>query len=354
MKRTGALGLGVAIVLALPAGLAAQDQAPYPPFPPEHPENETVPGLWFQRPNVGYGPLHYVSLAPMPSLRTGFETQFPESMPAGKFDLRVTESWVKNLALSDQFQLDFEVLRSNINFTWALSDDVRLDLAIESASRTGGTLDAFILGFHQAFGLAIGDRDHFARNDNRIVIQPPGGGPPIIVDENDPQPYEQAALVTLRHNLTYGDEYFPAVAWSMTIRGNVAPGDVHRSGPLDLGASIGLVKEIETVHIYVGANLAWFGSEDFFGLKLRPIQWSTTVAFEWHLVTEFSIIAQYLVTSGSGVGVPDFRLPSHEIVAGFKWEPWQGVLIEISIVENIINPYNSPDFGVHGGVTFRW
>jgi hypothetical protein len=78
------------------------------------------------------------------------------------------------------------------------------------------------------------------------------------------------------------------------------------------------------------------------------------VAFEWHVFTEFSIIAQYLVTSGAGVGLGDLSLPVHEIVAGFKWEPWQGVLIEISIVENIINPYTSPDFGVHGGVTFRW
>ena len=351
MKRTGALGLGVAIALALPAALRAQD---YPPSPPEHPDDPGSPSFWFQQPNVGYGPLHYVSLATIPSLRSGFETQFPESMPSGMFDLRVTQSWVKNLALTDQFQIDFEVLRSTIAFTWAVSDDVRLDLAIESASRTGGALDAFILGFHHAFGLAIGDRDHFARNENRIAIQAPGGGPLVVVDENDPQPYEQAALLTLRHNLTCGDEYVPAVAWSLSLRGNLAPGDVHRSGPLDLGVSIGLVKEIETVHVYLGGNLAWFGSEEFFGLKLRTLQWSTTFAIEWHLATEFSIIAQYMITSGSAVGLTDLSLPIHEVVAGFKWEPFPGVLLELAIVENIINPHNSPDFGVHVGVTFRW
>src|SRR5262249_49170841 len=155
--------------------LAAQDDPSLPPFPPEHPENPSSPGLWFEKANVGYGPLHYVSLAPTQSLRSGFETHFPESMPAGKFDLRVTQSWVQNLAVTTQFQLDFEVLRSNIDFTWALADNVRLDLAIESAERTGGGLDGFILGFHQAFGLAVGDRNHFARDANKIVIQPPQG-----------------------------------------------------------------------------------------------------------------------------------------------------------------------------------
>jgi hypothetical protein len=275
-------------------------------------------------------------------------------MPSGKFDLRVTESWVKNLSVTDQWQLDYEVLRTNVAFTWAMSNDVRLELSIESASRTGGALEAFILGFHSAFGLAVGRRDTFARNANHFEIQPPDGGPPIKVDESDPQPYEQAALLTIQDSVTYGDEYFPAVAWSLSIRGTLAPGDVRRSGPLDLGASLGLVKEFETLHLYLGGNLAWFGNEDFFGLKLKTLQWSTTVAFEWHVATQFSIIAQYVVTSGGMIRLSDLSLPCHEIVTGFKWEPWKGVLIELAIVENIINPYNSPDFGVHGGVTFRW
>jgi hypothetical protein len=149
-------------------------------------------------------------------------------MPSGTFDLRVTESWVQNLAVKNQFEIDFEVLRSNIGFTWALSDDVRLDLAIESASRTGGTLDAFILGLPPGLRAGVGDRDHFARNENRIAIQPPGGGPTIVVDENDPQPYEQAALLTLRHTVTYGDAYGRPCRGRCRCGGNLAPGDVRQ------------------------------------------------------------------------------------------------------------------------------
>jgi hypothetical protein len=341
----------VAFLLAAASATAAAAQD-YPPFP-EHPDGEEA-SLWFRQQNVGYGPFHYSSMSLFPSLRSGFETNFPESMPSGKFDLRVNETWVQFTSASEFWRIDYEELRTNIAFTWALSDNVRLSLGIESALRTGGALDAFILNFHQAFGLALGQRDHFARNENRIEIQPPGGGPPIVVDENDPQPYEQAAIVTLQHTVSYGDASWPAFCWSLSLRGDLAPGDVRRSGPFDLGASLGLVKEIETVHLYGGGNLAWFGREEFFGLKLRTLVWSTTVAIEWNILDEFSVICQYVLTSGGAERLKDFSLPDHEIVAGFKWEPWRGVLIDVSIVENIINPYNSPDFGLHGGITFRW
>jgi len=129
---------------------------------------------------------------------------------------------------------------------------------------------------------------------------------------------------------------------------------VSRSGPFDMGASLGLVKEFESIHVYVGGNVAWFGREEFFGLKLKPIQWSTTVAVEWHVTPELSLIVQNLVTSGMAERLSDFSRPCHEIQAGFKWEPSRGVLVEMSITENIVNFSNSPDFGIHGGITFRW
>jgi hypothetical protein len=350
MRRTPVIGLILAGALSRAA--LAQD---FPSPPPEHPGQEDGDsGLWFREPNVGYGPFHYVSLALFPSLRSGFETQFPSSLPSGRFELRVTESWVKNLSISDEWQMDFELLRTNIAFSWGLSDTVRLDVGIETAERTGGTLDAFILGFHHAFGLALGSRSHFARNDNRIEIQPPDGGPKIVVDRNDPQPYEQAALATLRHTLTYGDEDVPAVTWALSARGKLGPGDAKGGSPLDLSFSLAVSKDIGSVHLYLGGNFQWYGRESFFGLKLRTTQESGTAGFEWNLAPAFSLVCQWMITSGGVDRLEDLSRPIHEITAGFKWEVGTGILIELAIVENVINFQNSPDFGVHAGIAFRW
>jgi hypothetical protein len=337
-----ALGILVAVALSLSP---AQ----------EHPEEvEDAPGIWFRHPNVGYGPFHYTSLSLFPSLRPGFETRFPTSLAAKTFDLRFTESWVKNQAVETDWEMKFEVLRSNVALTWQVSEHVVFEVAVDSGHRTGGGLDAVILGFHDAFGIAVGARNQFSRNENRIQIQPPGGGPQILVDETDPQPFEQAILLTFQHILTYGDDVAPAVSWSVTARRHLDEGDLDPQGPVDLGASLGLVKQLGPFHFYLGGTFTWFGREDFFGLKLRTTQWSAIAALEIHVIDDFSVIGQLLVTSGGVDGLQHLSDPSYEVTAGFKWEFWDGMLLDFGIVENIIDFRNSPDFGVHGGLTFRW
>lgn len=320
----------------------------------ELPDYEDGPGLWFRHPNVGYGPFHYTSLAPFPSLRPGLEARFPQSLSADSFDLRLTESWVKNQAVESDWQMKFEILRSNVALAWNVSDHVRVEAAVDSGHRTGGGLDALILGFHDAFGIAVGARNQFSRNENRIEIRPPDGGPPIIVDETDPQPFEQAMLLSFQHILTYGDDVAPAVSWSLTVRRHLDEGDIDPQGPVDLSGSLGLVKEIGPFHLYVGGAFSWFGREEFFGLKLRTTQWTAMAALEFNVIAEFSVIGQFLATSGAIDRYQHLSTPSYEVTAGFKWEFVKGMVLDLAIVENVIDFKNAPDFGVHGGLTFRW
>ena len=323
-------------------------------LPPTEPGPAPEPSYELRHINVGYGPFHYVSLAMIPSLRSGFETRFPVSLEPGTFDLRLTESWVKNLAVEDTWLMDFEILRSNVALAWHITERVHLEIGVESGHRTGGGLDAVILGFHDAFGIAVGARNEFSRNENRIEIQPPGGGQPVVIDESNPQPYEQAALFTFQYVFSYGDQVLPAVSTSISMRWTLDSGDVEPSGPVDLSASLGLVKEIWPFHVYLGGSYSWFGSEQFYGIKLRSTQWTGTAGLEWNLHPAFSLIGQVQATSGGVSGIKHLTRASFEVVAGAKWQFVTGVLLEIAIVENVVNFSNSPDFGVHGGLSFRF
>jgi hypothetical protein len=211
-----------------------------------------------------------------------------------------------------------------------------------------------ILGFHDAFGIAVGARNQFSRNENRIEIQPPDGGPRLVVDETNPQPYEQGLLATFQHILTYGDDAFPAVSWSLTLRRHLDEGDIEPQGPVDIGASVGFAKRAGPFHLYAGGTFAWFGRESYFGLKLRTTQWSALAALELNVISDFSVIGQLLVTSGGIDGLKHLSDPCYEVTAGFKWEFLKGMILDFAIVENVINFENSPDFGIHGGLTFRW
>jgi len=231
---------------------------------------------------------------------------------------------------------------------------LRLDLDFESATRTSGYLETFIIGFHRTFGLALGDRRQYSKNPQRILIQPPDGGTPILVDEHDPQPYAQSAILTSQYTLVRGDDVMPEVAASFSLRRVMTPGDLSLGSPIDVGGSLSVAKGFGALNVYVAGSIAWFGQEDFSGLPLRSIQWSGLFGFEIRAVSWFSVTAQYLITSGGADSLDDLSRPSHEITAGFKWDLGRGFLLETAILENIINPYNSPDFGVHFSLTMRW
>lgn len=49
----------------------------------------------------------------------------------------------------------------------------------------------------------------------------------------------------------------------------------------------------------------------------------------------------------------DLLPPTHEITLGWKGEVARDAVLEIGLVENVITFDNSPDFGVHGGFSYR-
>jgi hypothetical protein len=65
-------------------------------------------------------------------------------------------------------------------------------------------------------------------------------------------------------------------------------------------------------------------------------------------------MVQYLFTEGVAEDLGDLSSPSHEITLGAKWEVIQGTVLEFGLIENVITLGNSPDFGIHFGITSRF
>ena len=311
---------------------------------------------WLQKPNVGYGPFRQTSLSPFSSLRMPLSPFFPTSFPAGAFELHVQSEWGKDLTATNYWEIDYEVVASDVSFSWGLSDHFRVELEIVSGERTGGGLDALIIGFHDTFGLALGPRTRFPRNDYRFNVTPPGGGPPVRVDREDPQPFVESALLSFQHAVTFGNNLLPAISYAVAFRAKLGGGgDLEEATPVDLAASLSASKDLSSgFRLYAGAIAAWYGRDNFFGIRLRTWQWSGTTALEWNCLPGFSLVAQYLVTAGAVDGLRDFSRPSNEVAGGFKWELGPGILFEAALIENILNFKNSPDLGFHAGLTIRW
>jgi hypothetical protein len=319
----------------------------------EEPPREESP--WLERQNVGYGPFNAVSLSPLSSLRPGFLPVVPTSLTSGALEARVDQSWEKTLSPSASWFFDYEVLRSNLAVSWEPVDLLRLGFEFDSSERVGGELlQHFMLAFHRTFGLKTSYITPYPAHENLIEIPAAPGRPAIVVRGDDPEPFQSSGRLTVERELSYGDATLPAVGAALSLGRKFVPGDLRHGIPVDLAGSLGASKDLGEVFLYAAADLEWFGEQSFFGLPLRATQWSVRAAAEWHFLPGFSLIGQYLLKRGAAGRLEDFSLCSNDVSVGFTWEVASGVRLELALLHDLVNVYNTPDYGFHVGLSLRW
>jgi thiol-disulfide isomerase/thioredoxin len=304
--------------------------------------------------NVGYGPLELPSQSALQGLRLGFVPRTPSTLIRGEKELQVRVTWVNLWVPEEQFQFDYETLQTSALLAYGLTDTVQIEGGIIVQSRFGGAMDSFIQEFHDLFGIDQNGRDQVPRNRFAFDIDPTATQPGVSLTNSDRGIYSTAALVTLQHNVTCGTQNLPAFSYAFTGRYEIRSDDLEGGSPFDLAISVATSKRFSDFYLYGTLGYSTFGREKFRGIELRDTQFSFLAAVEWRAFSTASVMLQYLLTEGladSPDGLSEF---SNEITLGAKWEFIEGTLLEFGLIENIITFTNSPDFGLHLGITTRF
>ena len=306
--------------------------------------------------NVGYGPLNLPSQSPFQALRIGFKPRTPSTLAEGHVEMRLTETWVNLWAFErGDYLIDYEMLRSSFSLAYGISDTFELDLEIVDKSRFGGEMDGLIQGFHDTFGISQGGRDDYSKGEFAFDISPTGGNPGVSLTSGDRGHFSQEFLLTLQHNITCGTVDVPALSYSLTLRTDQDPtDDVTGGSPVDLALSVAAAKRFGDVYGYVGIGFAWFGKEEFHDIKMKTTQTSVLLALEWRFSGGMSFLLQYLGSENLISGPGPFGKTSSEFTLGWKGELDHGLVLEIGLIENIVLMDNSPDLGIHTGITYRF
>lgn len=308
--------------------------------------------------HVGYGPLALASQSPFQSLRHGPVPRTPSTLARGETQLRVTGTWVNVWAWdrkNDDYLLDYESLHLTGSLGYGLSDAVQLDVQIDSRFGFGGSMDGLIEGFHDLFGIGQAGRDRFPRGRYRLRIDPGNGLPPVDLGEDDSGTYSRTMAVTVQHNVTCGTEVLPALAWSATARWELGEqAGLEGGSGFDLSAAVAASRRWGDWYGYLTLAYTWFGRETAYGIPLEDTQASALVGAEWRFHPRTSAILQLLATQGVAIDLDPFSEPSWEITVGLKSEIATGLVLETGLIENLVTFDNSPDFGVHAGLTYRF
>jgi thiol-disulfide isomerase/thioredoxin len=304
---------------------------------------------------VGYGPLDLPSQSPFQALRLGLSPRTPSTLGRRQIEARFRATWVNLWAPENpDFVFDYEQIQTNIGLAYGLSDTLQFELGFETRSRFGGTMDSFIQEFHDLFDIDQNGRDEVPRGDFTFDIGPSNGNPGFSLTEDDKGIYATNLLFTLQHNVTCGTEKLPAFAYAFTVRTELKNEDLEGGSPLDIGAWLSASQRFGTCYFYGTLGYTLFGRDNFRTVELRDDQLSALLAFEWRFKPRASLMVQYLFTEGVAEDLGDLSSPSHEITLGAKWEVIQGTVLEFGLIENVITLGNSPDFGIHFGITSRF
>jgi len=343
-------GFRMLVALAFLAGAdVAVSQEPAPPQPPPDDGGATVRSL-----NTGYGPLRLGSQSPYQSVRYGIDPRTPSTLMKDEWEVHVSESWSNTFVYDTDHSilLDYEMLDTRLSLAYGVTQALSLEFEWENRILFGGVMDRFINAFHRTFGLTDAGRHNFPRNQIQIQVPDDKGNPATNIDSSFST---NSLILTTEYMWTPGSETWPAFSTAISLRANLDNHlDISGRMPVEPLISISGSKSVWELYFYATLAFGYFGTEHIGDIDLRSTQWSGVLATEWRFTSNMSLILQYLWSKGVAQGKGDFSQSSNEITLGWKWELAPKTVFEFGLIENIINFDNSPDFGVHLGLMFRF
>jgi len=349
-----ALFLMAGLIAAVLASPAAADQTDLAARASGMPAADHTKDGRFCVQNVGYGPLRLSSQSPFQSLRLGLMPLTPSTLGSGEWEIFWGESLANVWAYSeDAYLIDYETLHSRLAVSYGISNTFRVELFYEERKIFGGILDDMIVRFHDVFGLDQDGRDEAPYGEVDVEIHTPEGETIVYRDQSGTP--TRAVTTVLQHTLTCGGDRLPAVSYALILRQELASASpVDRSAYVDVGLTAAVSKRFDEVFLYLTGGYFWYGDNEIQGVALRKYQLEFLSALEWRYREDRSLILQLLAAEGQVNDFGGFSDYSYEITLGWKREFVPGWVAELGLIENIIVYENSPDFGLHAGLTWRF
>ncbi|MCO5169358.1 MAG: DUF3187 family protein [Planctomycetes bacterium] len=348
------LAPALALILAAPTPAVAEEAAPAAEAPPPLPQ-------W------GRGPLEVRDPFILSLSRLSPWARSPAISPHLGGEVGVRGVWANSYAFAD----DRYVLDAEVRQLWAYArvggwDRVELGLHLPYEWRGGGVMDGFIEGFHSAFGLPDMDRDRRPR-DRFLVTGVQRDGSVFSLDHPG---YGFSDLIVEPRVLLYqGDALLPAASLTARLRLPTGRRKFQLSDGVDASIALDLSKRLGTLPLVAYATLAYtyHAHAHVGGLRLARHRFLASIGLEWEITPLVSLVVHtWLETPnvrglyddppppGAGPAKLSFGNYVSYVAVGFRAEPLPGLLVDLGILENILDPETTADFGVLANVAYRF
>ncbi len=305
--------------------------------------------------NLGMGPLLLRGQSVFQILRLSLIPMGVGELEKGHWQVDVTTTWTNHWAWKrNKYLVDGEHLRTGFFVKYALTDWLHVRLEIPFLMRGGGLLDGPIMWFHNTFGFGQAGRDSFEKNRIATVLWRKDGGI-YVLDTRDTWIGIEDIVLSASVRLTQGNTWVPRTSLSVHLK--VPTGNKEQlfgSGGVDGGIAVCASKRIWKLYGYLGLQYTLFTGEEIAGIPMRPYQLSVFSSVEYPWTDRFSLIVQEVMNTGPAKDFYQFSQVTNEVTFGMKAEFLPNTFLEFGLIENLFHFDNSPDFGLHFGLSRKF
>lgn len=309
-------------------------------------------GDGYGSPAVGLGPIIERSQAPPSLLRLTPLPLAPVILPERAWMIGSVVDWNNYFDVPDdgRYVIDAETARITFGAAVGLGHDLDLSLGVPVSYRGGGTLDSFIEHFEKLLN-SLNESRLTAPRNRYLVRVVANDGTVSELDDSDSGWGLEDPTISLRWQLAKGSERTPAIALSGGVKIPVADRAALRSsGGVDVDFGVALGQKMGRFNLYASLSGMRYATTEIAGVDMEQFQWSLFGGLEYRSTPRSSWLLQTVATSPAAKSFGGFSDPTYEVTIGYKRVIGTNLMIEASVLENILVFDNSPDVGFHVGV----
>ena len=263
------------------------------------------------------------------------------------------ETSVENVWMYDPelYRIDGEINQVLLQTRYRPTPKVELALGVPFRFLSGGLLDRVIEDFHSVFGLGDDNRPVAEDRDVSVVIvDPRTGEQQLWVDQ-------QKRGWSLAEPVFEATLQMPLEAVDLAVHGFVrlplSTGPENLSGYLPrTGLSLALGRRFGSFYGSASGGFGYVDHDRYMGVALRPWVRSFALGLEYHPGgSAHSLFFQGLATDGAAEEFASLSQGRYQVKFGYGYRFNPGARLEIGILENVFRFNNTPDFGLHMGIT---
>lgn len=297
--------------------------------------------------NPGMSPINLRSQSVGQLFRFDPVPQGTDYLDPGQARFRAVHTVANQWGFERRYIMDGQTQDDLVTLDYGLLPNWQLTLGIGAKRVNPSYTDQVTISFHDAFGIPQNWRTDVPINQTRMAIPDYG----VEITERDHgRPMTEHGFVHVKRRLLQNEHWL--AGFGLFAANEFGSSSLAGQGTRSYGGQFHLSRRLGQFGLL--STWSWvkheMATEQLFWLRRSSWSWLGALKRGFG---NWEVQAQTLIQQGPMPDMGQFSQSTYEIHLGLRRQ-WQNLSFELTLIENVIWHYNTPDWGFALGLAYQW